>query len=166
MAPVSRLPVTFQINASRMRPPSRGLPGSRLKPATTRFDQVSEATITAGNPGDIACSPNQPRPANTRFAIGPATEMAAEIPGVRSPSPKLVWPPQNVSTYSRTRMPRARATAPWASSCANTETNSRIGKDVAAATAAGPDRSGAAACTVGRNSRVSMAATNSHDGAR
>src|SRR5712692_5871625 len=47
------LPVSFHTPARKIRPPSSGRPGSRLKTPTNRFAMYSCAITACGNPGGM-----------------------------------------------------------------------------------------------------------------
>ena len=83
MVEVDGRPVSFQITARSIRPPSSGRPGSRLKIPTTRLAQLRRwtrvpPTVSAGT----TCIRPYPPAARASDRAGPAADTANSRPGV------------------------------------------------------------------------------------
>ena len=68
---------------------------------------------------------SQKTPARTRLVNGPTAEIRNSSRAVRASPMMFETPPKMNSVMSRTRMPSARATSEWLSSCTSTHANSR-----------------------------------------
>ena len=75
-------PVTFQMTARSIRPPSSGRPGSRLKAATTKLANISCLISTPVTPYGATLVRPQPATPSTRDSAGPAAATANSRPGV------------------------------------------------------------------------------------
>ena len=76
-------PVSFQITARSIRPPSSGRPGSRLKIPTTRLAQLSWLTsVPAMVSGETTCIRPYPTAARASDSAGPAADTRNSRPGV------------------------------------------------------------------------------------
>ena len=83
MVEVAWRPVSFQITARSIRPPSSGSPGSRLKIPTTRLAHMSWWTsVPVMVPGETTCISPYPAAARASDRAGPAADTRNSRPGV------------------------------------------------------------------------------------
>ena len=83
MVAVDWRPVSFQITARSIRPPSSGSPGSRLKSPTIRLAQPSCQTRAPGMLSrETTCIRPNPAAARTSDSAGPAADTRNSRPGV------------------------------------------------------------------------------------
>ena len=83
MVDVDGRPVSFQITARSIRPPSSGRPGSRLKIPTTRLAQLSWWTrVPPMVSGETTCIRPYPAAARASDRAGPAADTRNSRPGV------------------------------------------------------------------------------------
>ena len=83
MVAVDWRPVSFQITARSIRPPSSGRPGSRLKIPTTRLAHMSWRTrVPAMVSGGTTCIRPYPAAARASDSAGPAADTRNSRPGV------------------------------------------------------------------------------------
>ena len=115
-------------NALNTRPPSIGIAGRRLKPASRRLAHMRRLTIAPAKRvgGQIAAPDAKPARAmiraSTALARGPASAMASSSAGAPGRPEISETPPMGKSTMSRTIKPRRRATKLWDSSWTTMQT--------------------------------------------
>ena len=122
MVAVPGLPVTFQMTARSIRPPSSGRPGSRLKTPTMMLATMSCLISAPVTPYGATWDRPQPSAPSASDSAGPAPATANSRPGVGASRSISETPPSGYSRMRRTGRPKPRATIEWDSSCTSTET--------------------------------------------
>ena len=163
----SRSWVRAQASARTTRPPSRGIPGSRLIAARMRFSAprtmrlLAIALVPVASVPAAAPAPTKSRPMAPESS-GPASATWSSARGVGAWMLSGARPPTNPSVIERCSMPYRRPRSACASSCAMTDARNPKAMMPPTAHWTGPGRSGAVNCVCWAPSSVTIAMSTAH----